>query len=148
MNNTFNQIIDFLFLGNSKSPEERPFDLVVNCTKETEVSFPSSYNPRCIRIPIRDDPYESNKLLQYIQEMRVLETIHEHITQHKSVLVNCSMGMQRSCSLVACYLIQYHHMEPFAAIDYIKSKRPVAFFGNVNFATAIELFNVKRRSGL
>lgn len=143
MNEPFNQIVDFLFVGNSKSPDQRHFDLIVNCTKESEVPFPSSYNPRCIRIPIKDDPYESAKLLHYIHETHVLETIHDCIQGHNNVLVHCSMGMQRSCALVACYLIHYHHMDPSVAIDYIKTKRPVAFFGNVNLLPAIESFQFR-----
>jgi protein-tyrosine phosphatase len=50
------------------------------------------------------------------------------------------MGMQRSCAVVACYLIKYHGMDPIQAIDYIKSKRPFAFFGQVNFIDAINRF--------
>jgi protein-tyrosine phosphatase len=48
--------------------------------------------------------------------------------------------MQRSCALVACYLIKYHNMKPIDAINYIKSKRRIAFFGNVNLLSTIEQF--------
>lgn len=48
--------------------------------------------------------------------------------------------MQRSCALCACYLIKYHKMKPIEAINYIKSKRPIAFFGNVNLLSTIEQF--------
>ena len=48
--------------------------------------------------------------------------------------------MQRSCAVCACYLIKYHKMKPNEAINYIKSKRPIAFFGNVNLLSTIEQF--------
>jgi protein-tyrosine phosphatase len=50
------------------------------------------------------------------------------------------MGQQRSCAVVACYLIKYYNLTPQEAIDFIKLKRPIAFFGNVNFLQTIEFF--------
>ena len=56
------------------------------------------------------------------------------------VLVHCYAGMQRSCAVVACYLIRYHNMNPQEAINFIKSKRSIAFAGRVNFIKTIEEF--------
>jgi protein-tyrosine phosphatase len=60
---------------------------------------------------------------------------------NKPVLVHCKNGMQRSCGVVACYLIKYNYMTPIDAIQFIRYKRPIAFFGNVNFQEAIDLFH-------
>jgi protein-tyrosine phosphatase len=43
------------------------------------------------------------------------------------ILVNCCMGLSRSVSMVAGYLILYKHMKPQQAIDFIKKKRKNAF---------------------
>jgi protein-tyrosine phosphatase len=61
----------------------------------------------------------------------------------ENVLVHCFAGAQRSCATMACYLMKYHNATPEQAIDYIKSQRAVAFFGNVNFVNAIEEFYKK-----
>lgn len=139
MNTHYQEIIDYLFLGDAKSLEFRHFDMIVNCTKD--ISFPNNYQPICIRIPINDEPYHSELLFSELINNNILEQIHNNITTHKlSVLVHCSMGMQRSCAVVACYLIKYYNMTPIEAIEYIKSKRPIAFFGNINLLSAIEKF--------
>lgn len=144
MDLTYNEIIDCLFIGNSKSIYYRSFDMIVNCTMDHEIAFPDSIynnsNTVYVRIPIKDDPFESNKLLSLIQETNILEQINLYITNKKSVLIHCSMGIQRSCTLVACYLIYYYKMTPEKAIEFIRTKRPIAFFGHVNFVSAIEKF--------
>ncbi len=138
----YHEIINYLFLGNCRSLEYSSFDTIVNCTKENEIFFPVHYNPLCIRIPIKDDPSESSKLLSFLDQTNVLEEIHKSIQNKKYVLVHCLMGQQRSCAVVACYLIKYHNLSPQEAINFIKSKRPIAFFGSVNFLEAIEEFYI------
>ncbi len=138
----YHEIIDNLFLGNSRSLEYSKFDMIINCTKENEIFFPSHYNPLCIRISIKDEPSEYNKLLTILNETNILEDIHKTIKNRKSVLVHCSMGQQRSCAVVACYLMKYYNLTPQESISFIKSKRPIAFFGSVNFLQAIEEFYI------
>jgi protein-tyrosine phosphatase len=114
--------------------------MIVNCTKEYEISFPNNYETKCIRISVKDDPFDSSILLSILQNTDVLEQIHTNLTNNKSVLVHCSKGQQRSCAVIACYLIGYYQMKIDKAIEYIKSKRPIAFFGNVNLMEAITEF--------
>ncbi len=94
-----------------------------------------------INLPVHDSPDECDTLLSLIYETQVLEKMHAALQENKPVLVHCFAGMQRSCALVACYLIKYNNMTPYEAIDYIKSKRPIAFFGQVNFMELILLFS-------
>lgn len=135
------EIIDNLYIGNSLSIESDQFDLVVNCTRENEVPFPTTYSPNCIRISIRDDPFESNYLLAILRDTDVLQRIDNTLKDNKKVLVHCSKGQQRSCAVVACYLIFYYDIMPDEAIRLIRSRRPIAFFGSVNFYSAITEFN-------
>lgn len=136
MSNNYDKIIDYLYLGNYKSLEDHEkFTFIVNCTKNID-----SKSINYLRIPINDDPYESNLLLSFIYKTDVLNIIHDYIIMKENVLVHCSAGMQRSCALVVCYLIKFHNYSPRAAIEFIKDKRPIAFFGNVNFLSTIELF--------
>jgi protein-tyrosine phosphatase len=143
MNNNFHEIIENLYVGNSKSSESQDFNVIINCTKEYEIPFPINSKALCIRISIKDDPYDSNILLSKINEYNLLEKICSNIKNKLSVLVHCSMGIQRSCTVVACYLIKYYKMTPDEAIKYIKSKRPIAFFGNVNLlSTIVDFYNM------
>ena len=140
MNENLNEIIDNLYIGNSKSFINNNFDLIVNCTKEYEIPFSTNNTSMNIRISIKDDPYECDKFLSIINDSNVLDIINDFITNKKTVLVHCSMGMQRSCALVTCYLIKYYSMDYIEAIKYIKSRRPIAFFGNINLLSTIEKF--------
>ena len=139
MENSFDEIVDYLFVGNYKTLELQKFDMIVNCTKN--IYFPTHYNVMCIRISVNDSPDECNKLLYEINNTLVLEHMNYYIRNKRSVLVHCSMGIQRSCALVACYLIKYYGWTPTEAIEYIKTKRPIAFFGNINFLETIENFH-------
>lgn len=133
------EIINHLYIGGLNSFETKnDFSLIVNCTKNEKISNQNNIN--FIRIPVNDDPYESEKMLMLINELSVIDIIHNTLLNNNDVLVHCSAGMQRSCALVACYLIKYHNMKPIDAINYIKSKRRIAFFGNVNLLSTIEQF--------
>ena len=96
-----------------------------------------------IRIPINDDPYDNNLFLQLLYDTNILQKIHTSINNKEPVLVHCFAGQQRSCALVACYLLKYNNMNPYQAINYIKEKRRIAFFGNINFISAIVNFFYK-----
>ena len=140
MNNPVDKIIEYLFVGNAKSLELNVnYDMIVNCTKD--IPFTISQTTKCIRLPINDNPDECNKFLYEINNTYVLEHMDYYIKNKRPVLVHCSMGIQRSCALIACYLVKYNGWTPTDAIHYIKSKRPIAFFGNVNFLETIEAFS-------
>jgi protein tyrosine/serine phosphatase len=111
------------------------YDLIVNCTPD--IPFPIIHKS-IIRIPVYDDPSYAQKMLLIIKQKQVLETIHKHLWEGKTVLVHCHAGMQRSCAVVACYLVKYHDLTPDEAILYIKKRRPIAFMGNVNFKETID----------
>ena len=116
--------------------------MVVDLIKHTYL--PEKLNHHIyINLPVHDSPDECDKLLSLIHETQVLEKIHLALQENKPVLVHCFAGMQRSCALVACYLIKYNNMTPDEAIDYIKLKRPIAFFGKVNFMETLLSFYKK-----
>ena len=52
------------------------------------------------------------------------------------------MGQQRSCAVIACYLIKYNNMNAHTAIEYCKKKRQMAFFGQVNFMDTIMKYDI------
>jgi len=141
--NNYDKIIETLYIGNINALKEyKKFDLIVNCTNEVPLP-PNEINKEYIRLPLNDTPQESDKLLSMMIQSNILEKIHQYISEKKVVLVHCYAGMQRSCATVACYLIKYYDMTPIQAIDFIKSKRPVAFPNRVNFIKTLNDFYKK-----
>ena len=135
--NMYDEIIEYLYVGGASALNSSDnFDFIVNCTR----NILTIKIENTIIIPINDDPYESEKFLQLLEDTNVLEKINTSIQNKKPVLVHCYAGQQRSCALVACYLIKYKNMTPDNAINHIKQKRRIAFFGNVNFISAIIKF--------
>lgn len=138
--NPYDQITDYLFLGNRHALNSvSSFSMIVNCSREEDVAFPPNCN-YCMRLSVADSPDESGKLFDLILETGVLKKIHNNVIHKQPVLVHCSAGMQRSCAVVACYLMKYHGLNPSQAVEYIRVKRPIAFFWMVNFAKTLEDF--------
>jgi protein-tyrosine phosphatase len=136
--NDYDQIIPYLYIGNINALDNHDkFGFIVNCTKDIPFSKDCT---SCIRIPVNDDPNESEKLLDMIIRYSIMEKMNQFITMKIPVLVHCKAGMQRSCAVVACYLMKYYGIAPYTAVSQIKLKRNVAFFGAVNFQRALELY--------
>ncbi len=132
------EIVEYLHVGSARALQSScAFSMIVNCT--ADIPFPQ-HCANCIRIPVHDDPAESTKLINLVETTQVLAKMHASILEKRPVLVHCFAGQQRSCALVALYLIAYHHMTPDQAITHIKRKRRIAFFGQINFAEAIVYF--------
>jgi protein-tyrosine phosphatase len=143
--NPYDEIIPNLHLGgikaldnykNEYNNETLIFYMVVDLIKYTTTNMANEsmgQYEQYINLPVHDSPDECDNLLKMIKETHILENIHHALQKNKPVLVHCFAGMQRSCALVACYLIKYYDFTPKNAIDFIKSKRPIAFFGRVNF---------------
>ncbi len=143
-NNVCDEIVRNLYVGNRRAVDDGPhvFHMIVNCTPD--IPMPT-YCQQTIRIPIHDDPDEVNAMLHYMQEADVLEKIYDAVKRGDRVLVHCSAGMQRSCALVACYLVWYRGLSAEEAVEYIRRKRPVAFFGGANLWEAIRQTELRRK---
>jgi protein-tyrosine phosphatase len=138
---SYDEIVNNLYLGSAAALcDNQKFSRIINCT--VDIRFPKHHSD-CIRIPVEDDPMESKQLLWHMEETYILEKIHDTIRGGKAVLVHCYAGTQRSCAVVACYLIRYHGMKPMDAITYISTKRPEAFEEGVHFLHTILRFYQK-----
>lgn len=94
---------------------------------------------RYIRVPVDDslqvtDIKNMTRWLPYV----VLKMRRELRDGH-NVLVHCHAGMQRSAIIVAAYLVQYHHLTPTEAVNYIIARRNIAFLQgeSVNFIASL-----------
>ena len=99
-----NEIIPGLFLGDAGFVyEDLVFELIVNCCPEVDMRYKQPSN--VIYLKFNDDPRDNDKFLSELKKHNVLEQIHEHVVTQKPVIVHCAMGVQRSASVVACYLL-------------------------------------------
>lgn len=55
---------------------------------------------------------------------RAVEFIHKNACSGRTTYVHCKAGRGRSTTIVLCYLVEYKHMSPAAALEYVRSRRP------------------------
>jgi hypothetical protein len=135
----YSRISDNLYIGNIDSlKDDYKFDVIINCTKH--IPFTTIPSIKSIRIPINDTPIENDNLLRYVKEYDVLQIIHQARLDGKNVLVHCHAGMQRSCAVVAMYLIKYYKLTDENAIKVIKNKRAIAFYPEPTFRRALNSY--------
>lgn len=141
-NNHFHQIIDNLYIGDMYSIQDKFFYnkklLVVNATPD--VKFNRKLQSINVRLSLRDDltKYSDNILFQNLDKMT--DIIHTYLNKDYLVLVHCVAGRQRSCAIVAGYLMKYKKMSMIDSIDFIQHKRPFAFYFNINFIDCLKKY--------
>lgn len=55
---------------------------------------------------------------------RAVDFIHMNACCGKTTYVHCKAGRGRSTTIVLCYLVEYKHMTPAGALEYVRSRRP------------------------
>ena len=127
-----NEIIPNLWLGNRNAPQEignlvkNNIKLVINCSKD--IIYPIDSNIHVIRLPIHDmNSVESNDILSdKIDYLTYI--INVYLNNNIGVLVHCYAGVQRSATVVLCYLLKYKNMSLDMAKAIMKEKRSIVFF--------------------
>ena len=112
-------------------------ETVFNCTKD--LPFHSSMRRR-YRVPV-DDNLEEEEIRN--MELWSFEIIYKLLLEYKqgnTILIHCAAGMQRSAAVVAMFLMVFTGMKHEDAMQYIKERRPIAFFKNANFLKSIQGF--------
>ena len=139
------EIIKGLFLGNAADSESvgTYADVVVNCTNDLPF-FGCSTTQAQYRIPAEDngDPRQQSVFQAHAPE--VLDAVAERIASDRDssrmrVLVHCAAGRQRSAAFVAALLLKLRVCSNVDdAVEFVKAKKPDAFFGGVNFKTYLD----------
>ena len=112
-------------------------ETVFNCTKD--LPFHSSMRRR-YRVPV-DDNLEEEEIRN--MELWSFEIIYKLLLEYKqgnTILIHCAAGMQRSAAVTAMFLMVFTGMKHEDAMQYIKERRPIAFFKNANFLKSIQGF--------
>lgn len=139
--NHYHEIIHNLYIGDSDSIYQKFFVkqkkiIVINATPSIKFNkkIKSTLN---YRIPILDDLTEKSNLYLFFELPNIVKIINHYLNLNYIVLIHCRAGRQRSCAIVAAYLMKYKNLSIDESIYKIKKKRPFAFFGNVNFKLAL-----------
>lgn len=92
------------------------------------------------RIPISDVASEQWSLLESLP--KAVDLIHESVTQGNPVLVHCHMGISRSCTVVAAYLLKHcpDCTTVADAVRHVQSRRPQAFKYGLVFENVLKAF--------
>ena len=112
-------------------------ETIFNCTKD--LPFHSSMRRR-YRVPV-DDNLEEEEIRN--MELWSFEIIYKLLLEYKqgnTILIHCAAGIQRSAAVTAMFLMVFTGMKHEDAMQYIKERRPIAFFKNANFLKSIQGF--------
>jgi dual specificity phosphatase 12 len=141
--NNADEVLDGLWLGNSRASLDAQFlqrnriHTVFNCTKD--LPFHSLAQIR-YRVPVDDnlEPAEIRNMELWSYE--IVYKLDREYKKGNPILVHCAAGMQRSAASIALYLIATRNMTPDQAIEFLQSKRPIAFRPSANFRPALDAF--------
>ncbi|XP_071696444.1 phosphatidylglycerophosphate phosphatase PTPMT2-like [Rutidosis leptorrhynchoides] len=126
----WDQVDQFILLGAVPFPKDVPrlkqLDVggVITLNEPYETLVPSSlYRAHGIDhlvIPTRDYLFAPS----FVDIDRAVNFIHMNATRGKTTYVHCKAGRGRSTTIVLCYLVEYKHMTPASALEYVRSIRP------------------------
>jgi len=141
-----NEIIPNLWLGSRLAPvnqkliKDNNIKLIINCTKD--IDYYVDPNVQTIRLAINDlNTDESNQILrERIDSLTYL--IDLYLKNNMGVLVHCYAGVQRSATVVLCYLIKYKHLQLQMAKTIMKDKRSIVFFPYPTFDNFINQYSL------
>lgn len=127
---------DQLYIGNLSaglSVEQRD-QLSITHIVSVCPDYPST-GPRHLTIPVQDS--ELDNLLIHLPE--ACRFIQNALEQGGRVLLHCVMGISRSTTVLAAYLMKTRNMSPSDAINFIKQRRPQAQ-PNYGFTKQLDIF--------
>lgn len=145
------QILPLLWIGDeyaASAPEVHAFGHVFNITIEVDKCSLFADDVAFQRFPIFDYGGEKQQQAMFNFFSDACSLIEQGVASGKPVLVHCVEGKQRSCAVVAAYLIHAMALTTSQAKDYIVQKRPEAFDcgAHVNFAPALERWEKTARN--
>ncbi|KAI3447065.1 hypothetical protein Pfo_003730 [Paulownia fortunei] len=126
----WDQIDQFLLLGAVPFPKDVPrlkqlgVGGVITLNEPYETLVPTSlyyaHGIDHLVIPTRDYLFAPS----FGDINRAVDFIHRNACSGQTTYVHCKAGRGRSTTIVLCYLVEYKHMSPAAALEYVRSRRP------------------------
>jgi len=155
----YNEIIPGLYLGNYDAAMSKTFlidkdiNFVINCSNDLD--FPDFYktinnsNFKYVRIPLDDSHRDIDQLVMSISLPKICPIIHENLSNGYNVYVHCYAGMQRSATVIICYLMYKDYLERkkiknlLKYYQFLKSKRVIVFRPDPTFENVILNYHKK-----
>jgi hypothetical protein len=140
--NHANEILPGLWLGNKHAASDPDFilgnkiEIVYNCTKDLPF-IPLISKENRYRVYVDDNLEEAEIKNMEIWAREISFSIIKSYTSGKHILVHCYAGIQRSATCIVFLLIALKGMSAQEAIQYVKQRRPIAFYKNANFMRSI-----------
>ena len=142
MSNNIDKIIDNLYIGNYCAAQDDNLltqyniQTIINCTQRpNRTGLDVTY----MHLSMNDPPSKQDINFVNVNFSQIANFIFNEIHKNgNNVLIHCIMGAQRSATIVAIYLMLIHNFNIDSAIKFIKSKRPICFFGNVNYLESLQ----------
>ncbi|KAL8503193.1 hypothetical protein ACS0TY_022082 [Phlomoides rotata] len=126
----WDQIDKFLLLGAVPFPKDVPrlkqlgVGGVITLNEPYETLVPTSlyyaHGIDHLVIPTRDYLFAPS----FGNINRAVDFIHRNACNDQTTYVHCKAGRGRSTTIVLCYLVEYKHMSPITALEYVRSRRP------------------------
>ncbi|XP_059638271.1 phosphatidylglycerophosphate phosphatase PTPMT2 [Cornus florida] len=126
----WDEVDQYLLLGAVPFPKDVPrlkqlgVGGVITLNEPYETLVPTSlYHAHGIDhlvIPTRDYLFAPS----FVDINRAVDFIHKNASCGRTTYVHCKAGRGRSTTIVLCYLVEYKHMSPVAALEYVRAKRP------------------------
>ena len=153
----YNKIIHGLYLGNYEAACSKSFflnkeiDLVINCSNNLQ--WPEWYakferpNLKYIRIPLDDSFDPTDQDIMKVSLERICPIIYTAINiNQQNVYVHCYAGMQRSATVIICYLMYKDLQEKNIILSlkeyykFLKEKRIIVFYPDPTFVKVIHTY--------
>jgi protein tyrosine/serine phosphatase len=142
------EILPSIWLGNYVAAtdtvwlKQQGITCIFNCTKDIPFHTAAYWVTQRYRLPVDDNlaASEIDNMCAWAAEA-VAKVYQEWRAGHR-ILIHCYAGRQRSAALVAMLLILLLGKTADMAMEYIRKKRPVAFFPAANFERAIRQFEL------
>jgi len=124
------EIVPNVFLSSFADVNIDKSFVVVNCSKDLPMKGVG------VRVAVDDNPDENPQMYGAFE--KVIQWIDDRRSEGRNVVVHCFAGQQRSAAVIAAYLMAKEHtLSVEEAINFIKYKKPDAFWHHVTFMPAL-----------
>ena len=137
---------DLFTAADSQFFRDKNIRAVVNCTPD----IPDYFIRECVayhRVNCDDLLQEKDFSDMLAAIPQAIQWIYHHYDERKRpTFVHCHKGIQRSCTIVAAFLFHTRQPDLKECINFIISKRPIAFFGgrSINFINPLKQTCIKK----
>lgn len=148
MEESVSNIIDGLWIGGESSSQSKQFfeyaniKSVINCTPNSLHCF-AGQGVEYLRIPTNDSTEKEDiEVMEDYIHLAVEWLYVHHKVMKMNCLVHCHQGIQRSATVVCCYLIRHWGLKMKDAMDFIILRRQACFYNadRATFKKILETF--------